>query len=96
MDFTKEMIVDQYDNAIFNSTEFERGQYSEYSIYLRTIFFAYTKELWGSEALLAFDKNFPGLSSFKYFAIKVTLTVFSVLPLAVFQLEKITSIKISE
>ena len=23
--FTKEMIVDQYDNAIFNSTEFERG-----------------------------------------------------------------------
>ena len=54
MDFTKEMIVDQYDNAIFNSTEFERGQYSEYSIYFRTIFFAYTKELGGSEARLAF------------------------------------------
>ena len=25
--FTKEMIVDQYDNAIFNSTEFERGNF---------------------------------------------------------------------
>ena len=42
--FTKEMIVDQYDNAILNSTEFERGN-SHISSRLRSPYLSYNPQI---------------------------------------------------